>query len=69
MTQMKQPFPKRPHTNLVQTIRMAQSKEEIDALLAIGSTLEHASPKTRSRWHEAAKHRRNEFDHSADSTE
>lgn len=66
---MKQPFPKRPHKNLVETIRLAESQEEIDALLAVGSTLEHASDKTRARWHHAATHRRSEIGHTASSAE
>ncbi len=65
----KPPFPKREHKNLVQTIRLAESQEEINMLLAVGNSLEHASDKTRSRWHEAAKARRSEIGHSADTAE
>lgn len=58
---MKPAFRKRDHTNLVQSIREALNTDEIDGLLALGSTMEHASEKTRSRWHEAAKKRRKEL--------
>lgn len=56
MTQ-KPLFTKRPHTNLVQSIRMAQSNGEISELLALGATYESASLKTVGRWYAAAKKR------------
>lgn len=65
----KPTFLNRQHANLAQLIRAARCEEEIVNLLAQGSTYEYASPKTRSRWHEAAKARRGEIGHSADSTE
>lgn len=61
MTEMKQTFQKRDHANLVQSIRMAKSLEEIDGLLALGASFEHAGKKTHSRWHEAAKKRKAEL--------
>lgn len=58
---MKHTYSKRPHKNLVQTIREAESEEEITQLLSLGGTFEDAGPKTRSRWHESAKKRRREL--------
>lgn len=71
MTPMKNHFFKRPHRNLVQSLREAESEDEISALMLIGKAYDGASDKTRSRWHEAAKVRRQQLSngHSADTTE
>ncbi len=66
----KDHFTKRPHHNLVRSIREAGGRAEIASLLELGhTTFDNASEKTRSRWHEAAKARLKEIGHSADTVE
>lgn len=61
MTQ-KPIFHKRGHLNMVQSIRAAASMAELAKLMVVASTFEHASDKTKSRWHEAVKIRRQELE-------
>lgn len=58
---MKQPFAKRPHRSLVEQIQEAETREQIDLLLAEGTAFADASPETVGRWRRTAKKRRKEL--------
>ncbi len=60
MTQ-KPKFSERKQFNLLSRIRAAESIQEIAQLLVIGSTCEHASASTLSRWTKAAEKRKKEL--------
>lgn len=55
--------------SLLETIREAETREEIDQLMDLGKTFEDASDDTRSRWHKAAKKRRERIEQGKETAE